>query len=61
MSAGVNAIPLWKEDINIKQDLKDISASCPCGWHGPAYDLLCEPDNATLYCPTCQTSGWTYD
>ena len=32
-----------------------------CGWRGPFFKLLCEPDSRILWCPTCTSSRWKYE
>jgi len=61
MSAGKNAIPLSEENQKWKNvGLPGFTCSS-CGYHGAGYELLCEDDNATLYCPQCKTVGWIWD
>lgn len=59
MSAGNNAIPLIKENVNWKDKLP--SFTCECGYHGKGHELLCEEEETTLYCPQCGTAGWIWD
>lgn len=61
MSAGKDAIPMWKENIAWKKSAPEPVTCWGCNWKGPAYELLVEPDNQTMYCPQCGTSGWVFD
>ena len=62
MSAGKNAIPLWKENPEWKNS-KIGKIKCQneaCGHICEGYELLSEPDSDMLYCPICRTAGWKY-
>ena len=63
MSATKNAVPLGSE---LTEPCDPIPVTCHgCGWRGDVNDLLTDPDDpnpqATLWCPQCHTSGWTFD
>lgn len=60
MSAGKHAIPLWQENIEWKTDPIGPVECQGCGWRGQHYELLCESDSETSWCPQCKGSGWVY-
>ena len=60
MSAGPNSIPLWKESIEWKTDPAGRVWCQGCNWKGQHYELLCEPDEETVWCPQCKGPGWSF-
>ena len=60
MSAGPKAIPLSEENPNWEKDHPGQVECYGCRWEGQFYELLCEPDEETLWCPQCKASGWAY-
>jgi hypothetical protein len=63
MSAPQNAIPLVKENPDwIKKDpsWKFVCCDETCGHVGHASQLLCVPDNETMWCPICKTIDWVW-
>lgn len=61
MSAGKDAIPLSEENPNWENSgLPDFTCET-CGYHGKGYELLCEPDDDTLWCPNCGLASWIWD
>lgn len=60
MSAGPNAIPLSKENPEwLKRTNSFICNNC--GYKGIVYELLCEEDDDTLWCPQCRLADWGWD
>jgi hypothetical protein len=60
MSAGPDAIPMWQENAKWKQNAKEPVQCYGCEWKGQAYDLLCEADSQTLWCPQCRSTNWVF-
>ena len=62
MGAGPKAIPLYEENSEWKKSLSATTFTCQgCNYHGFGYELLCEDDEDTLWCPRCGTAGWAWD
>jgi hypothetical protein len=59
MSASKTAIPLSEENPDWLNNHTKVRCT-GCNWRGELHQLLCEPDNETVYCPVCETSGWVW-
>jgi len=42
------------------QKVKTVRVRCDCGWKGHVGELLGVDDDATMWCPLCETSDWQY-
>lgn len=43
------------------KEMKKITLSCECGFHGSVGELLVIDDDAGMFCPNCGSPGWIYD
>ena len=57
MSAGKQAIPLAQENPDWKEHPERVLCVI-CQWQGFHHELLCEPDEETVWCPQCRGSRW---